>query len=89
MSAGQEKLRDTEFLVDEFGVKEAEAAELVTGKAREDTETMALARKVRRNQNPLDEKPTPQEPERDFVEDSDEQALKPVLKTKNDRQGAG
>jgi hypothetical protein len=81
--------RDTAFLADSFDMTAAEAAALVADRPLDDETTTDLARTVREADDPLADVPTPKEPARDFVADSDEHALKPVLHRANQRQGAG
>jgi hypothetical protein len=81
------KSDDAKFLVDEFDVPEARAAELV---ARPD-QTADITRDLheRESDDALEGVPRPQEPTQDITADSDEERLKPVLKTPNERSGGG
>ena len=45
--------------------------------------------KARERDDPLLGTPTPEEPEKDFVKDSDEERVKPVLNVTNKRVGGG
>lgn len=85
--AGQ--VQDVEFLVEEFDVTVDGAADLVArdGQDRDALEDAARAHQATRD--PLAGQPTPQEPEHDLTEDSDEERLMPVLHRRNDRSGGG
>lgn len=79
--------QDAEFLADEFGIVPRRAAELV---AREDVDPETLRQRLEAEKpDALAGDPAAREPRRDFVEDSDETALKPVLHGRNNRTGAG
>jgi len=81
--------RDGEFLVEGFGIPPLEAARLV---AREGADPKKLTRELSKHDHEVDalgSVPTPQPDEKDLVPDSDERALKPVLRRRNKRTGAG
>lgn len=83
------QVQDVEFLVEEFDVTVDGAADLV---ARDGQDRDALEDAARAHQaikDPLAGQPTPQEPENDLTEDSDEERLMPVLHRRNDRSGGG
>ena len=84
-SATDDKVEDAVFLHDEFGIAETEAAELVTPDGS-DTDAVRLHDQ---NKDPLADVPTPRQPNRDMVEDTDEVRLKPVLHDRNERTGSG
>lgn len=78
---------DAAFLEEEFGIVPREAAELV---ARDQVDPEMLRQRLDAHRHDaLEGAPAAQEPRRDFVEDSDETALKPVLHGRNHRTGAG
>lgn len=79
--------QDAQFLADAFGIVPRRAAELV---ARKDVDPETLRQRLEAEKtDALAGAPAAQEPRRDFVEDTDETALKPVLHGRNNRTGAG
>ncbi|HEV7274920.1 MAG TPA: hypothetical protein VGN80_01400 [Devosiaceae bacterium] len=87
-SAGK-PAEEAEFLVEEFDLTEREASELVTEGDSAATEAQAAVQKKRKQRAPLGNAPVPEAPDSDFTADSDEDRLKPVVRTRNDRTGAG
>lgn len=85
----EQKLKDARFLADEFDMPEPDAAELVSDDAREADEISAETNRRRRERDPLAGVPVPDAPTEDHPQDNDEQRLKPVLRTPNDREGGG
>jgi hypothetical protein len=88
----KQQTQDAAFLEREFDMAPDEAAELV---ARDGVDPQALKHRIvdREGQpalpDPLAGKPTPSGPATEFTADTDEQARKPVLHTRNDRRGGG
>lgn len=77
-----DKQENVEFLVDSFGIASPKAADLI---ADDETESGRLSRNANARQHKKDELhdvPVPEAPESDFVEDSDEDQLKPVLRNR-------
>ena len=89
MTGTEKSERDAAFLAQEFDMPATDAAALVSGKPRDDDQTQALADTVREARDPLEGTPTPEPSPEQFIADSDEDALKPVLSRRNDRLGAG
>lgn len=79
---------DADFLIEEFGVSENEAGELVARDGITPEEVTAAGRKERAGRDRLEGVPTP-EPGPDYVADSDEVARKPVVNRTNERSGGG
>ena len=78
--AGRDKQEDVDFLVDSFGIASPKAADLI---AEDDKEADRLSSKANARQHAKDDlgdAPVPEAPESDFVVDSDEEQLKPVLR---------
>jgi hypothetical protein len=82
------KTKDANFLVDQFDMDESEAAGIVTDSPAERDRVTDAARKHSHDKDPLAGAPTPEEPERDIVEDNDEVRLKPIV-SNNKRTGGG
>lgn len=92
MPPGSGAVTDAQFLVDEFRISEPRAASLVAqgrGARRESEKIENGLRQVPQEGDPLASVPTPDEPANDLVKDNDEQRLKPVLHTPNNRVGGG
>ena len=84
-SKPDQKVDDAVFLRESFGMSEGDAANLVTESEPEADKIADAARK--RERDPLADKPIP-ESGSDFVGDSDEHMLKPVVHRKNNYRGA-
>lgn len=80
---------EAEFLVEEFELTEREASELVTDGESEAGDAQAAVLKKRANREVLPDAPVPEAPKSDLTADSDEERLKPVVRTRNDRTGGG
>lgn len=80
---------EAEFLVKEFELTEREASELLTEGDGEAGETGAAVQRKRRQRRALQDVPVPDAPKSDFTADSDEERLKPVVRSRNDRTGGG
>jgi hypothetical protein len=79
---------DVQFLSEEFGIPPFKAARLVAGKT-ERVEDLAEKELQRQHEvDPLAGVPTPKPPKDVFVEDADEEMLKPIAGQHNLR-GAG
>lgn len=87
--AGGKPADEAEFLVEEFDLTEREASELLTEDDNAATKAQAAVLKKRGQRAPLEDAPVPETPDSDFTADSDEERLKPVVGTRNDRRGAG
>jgi hypothetical protein len=86
-SLGQQ-VEDATFLEKRFGMTPRQASALV---AREGTHPDEVREGSERkaHSDPLNGAPEPQSPAEEYTADTDEQRLKPVLHTKNDRVGGG
>jgi len=86
-SLGQQ-VDDATFLETRFGMTPRRASKLV---ARDGADPDALREASERQAqpDPLKDVPQPQSPAREPTADTDEQRLKPVLHTRNDRVGGG
>jgi hypothetical protein len=80
--AGRDKQENVDFLVDSFGIASPKAADLIAedDKAADRLSSNANARQHAKDD--LGDAPVPEAPENDFVEDSDEDQLKPVLRNR-------
>jgi hypothetical protein len=86
---GGKPAEEAEFLVEEFELTEREASELVTDGDGEAGETQAAVLKKRASREALQDAPVPEAPKSDLTADSDEERLKPVVRSRNDRTGGG
>lgn len=86
---GDKATDEAEFLVEEFEVTEREASELVTGSEGDAADTQAAVLKKRGRPSSLADTPVPEEPASDLAADNDEERLKPVVRARNERTGAG
>jgi len=81
--AGREgKHENVDFLVDRFGIASPQAADLVTD---DESEADALSSQKNAREHGTDDladKPVPETPRTDHVADTDEEALKPVLRNR-------
>lgn len=80
---------DADFLVEEFAVPASDAAALVTSDGGDADAVGAKVSERQRKRDALKDVPSAEAPRDDIVPDSDEQALKPVLRRPNRRIGAG
>ena len=78
--------KDVAFLVDEFGVAPAAAAELIAGDGDNEKRLLQAEFAREREIDPLANVPTPKPAPNEFAGDSDEDMLKPILRD-NDRRG--
>jgi hypothetical protein len=86
---GSTKAEDAEFLVENFDIPIPTAADLVAGPEIDVIDVELATRKLEASHDPLKGVPVPKEPTSDLVSDNDEVRLKPVIRKKNKRRGAG
>lgn len=84
----KQQIDDATFLEQRFGMTPRRASELV---ARDGVEPDTLREQTEKHTTTpeLAGSPVPQSPASDLTTDTDEQLLKPVLDTKNNRVGGG
>lgn len=80
--AGRDKQEDVDFLVDSFGIASPKAADLIAEDDKEAEHLLSKANAHQHAKDDLGDAPVPEAPEGDFVEDSDEEQLKPVLRNR-------
>jgi hypothetical protein len=85
----EQKADDAEFLVEHFDIPIPTAAELVAGQEVDVIAVELAARKLDSSRDPLEGVPVPKEPTSDLTGDNDEVRLKPVIRRRNKRRGAG
>lgn len=83
-----QQVEDATFLEKRFGLTPRQASGLVARDGA-DPDAVREGSEKRARSDPLKHAPVPQSPADEHVADSDEQRLKPVLHTKNDRVGGG
>jgi hypothetical protein len=82
--AGRDKQENVDFLVDRFGIASPKAADLIADNETESKSLSSNANARQHRKDELDDVPVPEAPESDFIADSDEEQLKPVLHNRND-----
>lgn len=87
--AGGKPADEAEFLVEAFDLTEREASELVTEDDGAAAKAQAAVLRKRGQRSRLGDAPVPEAPDSDLTADSDEERLKPVVGTRNNRKGAG
>ncbi|GLQ55323.1 hypothetical protein [Devosia nitrariae] len=80
--AGQHKQENVDFLVDTFGIASPKAADLIAEDDKESDRLSSNANARQHAKDDLSDAPVPAAPESDFVTDSDEDQLKPVLRNR-------
>jgi hypothetical protein len=83
-----QQIEDATFLEQRFGMTPRQASELVARDGAHPDEVREGSER-RAQPDPLADAPEPQAPAEEHTADTDEQRLKPVLHTKNDRVGGG
>lgn len=81
--SGRDKQENVDFLVDTFGIASPKAADLIADDEKESDSLSSNANARQHAKNDLRDAPVPEAPEKDFVADSDEKQLKPVLHNRN------
>jgi len=88
----RQQVKDAEFRTREFGMNTEEASRLV---ARDGLPAEKLKQEIAapdsspRLPDPLENVPVPSGPPTELTTDTDEQSRKPVVRTANDKRGAG
>jgi len=77
-----EQRENVDFLVDRFGIASPKAADLVTDDEREADALSSQKNAREHGKDDLAGTPVPEAPSEDHVADSDEEALKPVLRNR-------
>ncbi len=80
---------DADFLVEEFDMPARDAADLVSRDSDDTDRIAAKAAARQRKRDALKDVPSAESPQDDLVADTDEEALKPVVRRPNRRIGAG